>query len=70
MLAAVMRNLWYALALSLCGCPVKSEGKPAALEPCKAFGQTCEFSPGKLGSCVQKDDCIAGQNCFVCQSQH
>jgi hypothetical protein len=64
-----MKRLCCALALLLSGCPAKTE-KPAALEPCKEFGQTCEFAPGKLGSCVQKDECKPGQNCFVCQSQH
>jgi hypothetical protein len=68
----MQKRLWLALALSLSlpGCPAKTDGKPAALPPCKEFGQTCEFLPGKLGSCVQKDDCKAGENCFVCQSQH
>jgi hypothetical protein len=66
-----MRNgLWCALALCLCGCPAKSDAQRAAPAPCKAFGQSCEFSPGKLGSCVQRDDCKPGENCFVCQSQH
>jgi hypothetical protein len=37
--------------------------------PCKAVGQRCEFSPGKLGSCVVRDNC-SGPSCFVCQSQH
>lgn len=36
---------------------------------CSAVGQTCEVSPGKLGSCVQKDGCV-GEGCFSCQSQH
>ncbi|HEY4160148.1 MAG TPA: hypothetical protein VGM29_18675 [Polyangiaceae bacterium] len=58
--------------LGLCllwACPGKSEHQPSALPPCTSFGQTCEFSPGKLGSCVQRDGCTQG-NCFVCQSQH
>jgi hypothetical protein len=71
MLGPAMPKLPYcALALLLAGCPAKTGGKPAALEPCREFGQTCEFSPGKLGSCVQKDGCTAGKDCFVCQSQH
>jgi hypothetical protein len=35
---------------------------------CTSIGQTCEFSPNKLGSCVLKDNC--SQDCLVCQSQH
>ena len=42
---------------------------PAKFAPCTEVGQRCEFSPGKLGSCVQRDDC-QGKDCFVCQSQH
>jgi hypothetical protein len=50
------------------GCP--ESGKPRA-EPkrCQRFGDTCEFAPGKLGACVQKDGCT-GNDCLVCQSQH
>jgi hypothetical protein len=36
---------------------------------CTAFGQRCEYAPGKLGACVKRDDCT-GNDCFVCQSQH
>jgi hypothetical protein len=51
------------------GCP--ESGKPRSAEPkrCERFGDTCDFAPGKLGACVQKDDCT-GSNCLVCQSQH
>jgi len=62
---------WLCLSLLLLGCPARKEGQPAAkLPPCAEFGQRCEFSPGKFGSCVQRDDCPQGQKCFVCQSQH
>jgi hypothetical protein len=70
MLGAMRFLLCSALALALCGCPAKGGDKPSAFVPCKEFGQTCEFSPGKLGSCVQKDGCTGGKDCFVCQSQH
>lgn len=53
----------------LCGCPAKSERPKAEPAPCTSFGQRCEFSPGKLGSCVVRDGCT-GAGCFVCQSQH
>ena len=63
------------LAALLTGCPAKNEGDapskkraPAASASCASVGQTCEFAPGKLGSCVKKDDCTI--DCFVCQSQH
>jgi hypothetical protein len=51
-------------------CPerVNPEGGQS-LSACAEVGQRCEFSPGKLGSCVKLDSCTSG-NCFVCQSQH
>jgi hypothetical protein len=58
---------WFALlaALSLSACP----SKPTEALPCKKFGQSCQFAPGKLGSCVYKTDCTR-PDCLVCQSQH
>jgi hypothetical protein len=64
-----------AVALALVGCPPagdnKDEKKAAPKTPtvCAKVGDTCEFSPGKLGSCIQRDDCTTPP-CFVCQSQH
>lgn len=57
------------LGLLAVGCP--ESGKPRSTEPkrCERFGDTCDFAPGKLGACVQKDGCT-GSNCLVCQSQH
>lgn len=59
------------LAAALLACPPDDKRTPAptASGACDKVGQSCEFSPGKLGTCVQKDDCKTG-NCFVCQSQH
>jgi hypothetical protein len=65
------------LALLLVACPPstsssgssKGTTKENAAEPCKKVGDTCEYSPGKLGSCVLQDSCTAAY-CFVCQSQH
>lgn len=62
----------FALATTtLFGCPPddKKAPPPAAAKACEKVGQSCEYSPGKLGTCVQKDDCPTG-SCFVCQSQH
>jgi hypothetical protein len=58
-------------ATPLLGCPPDDKKAPApvAAKACEKVGQTCEYSPGKLGTCVQKDECASG-NCFVCQSQH
>jgi hypothetical protein len=62
-------------ALALLGCPPsgeKGENKAApapTTTACTKVGATCEFSPGKLGSCVERDGC-ATPPCFVCQSQH
>jgi len=56
-------------ALLLCGCPSRAHERGSGLPPCSKFGDQCEFSPGKLGSCVVRDGCTGG-NCFTCQSQH
>lgn len=57
------------ISLATLGCPPEGEKKAAPRTGCTSFGATCEFSPGKLGSCVRRDDCT-GNDCFVCQSQH
>jgi hypothetical protein len=69
--------LAFCLLSLLPACPPSSTApQDAAAEPAKAggacarIGQTCEFAPGKLGTCVQKDDCQGPGPCFVCQSQH
>ena len=61
-----------ASSVTLLACPPadKREPPPSKKEECSHVGQSCEFSPGKLGSCVYKDDCVAPANCYVCQSQH
>ncbi|MEO8796694.1 MAG: hypothetical protein ABI551_02315 [Polyangiaceae bacterium] len=56
------------------GCPPSSNGASGGKDAgvvlaCVKFGDTCEFSPGKLGSCVRPDDCTT-EPCLVCQSQH
>jgi hypothetical protein len=61
--------VWLLAPLVLVACRQRADSKAAAPAACKEFGQTCEYAPGKLGSCVVKDDC-KGSNCFVCQSQH
>ena len=60
------------LSVVVLGCPPddKKGPAPAAPKTCEKVGQSCEFSPGKLGTCVQKDDCPSAAPCFVCQSQH
>jgi hypothetical protein len=40
-----------------------------APRPCKKFGDSCELSPGKLGTCIQREQCTGG-HCLYCQSQH
>jgi hypothetical protein len=59
-------------ALGLVACPPADKTKPAPKEEgCTRVGQSCEFSPGKLGTCVVKDTCTdPPPACFVCQSQH
>jgi hypothetical protein len=63
------QSLVLALALATAGCPEQTSSPPEANAPCREVGQRCEFSPGKLGSCVHNDNC-QGPNCFICQSQH
>jgi hypothetical protein len=64
----VLKRATLLVALLLTACPTKqpSESKPAE---CKKFGETCQFAPGKLGSCVVREPCPSG-DCLVCQSQH
>jgi hypothetical protein len=50
-----------------CDAPPRATPAPAP-SACAKFGEACEFSPGKLGTCVLKDDCV--KDCLVCQSQH
>jgi hypothetical protein len=57
------------LGLATAGCPEQTSSPSEAKAPCQQVGQRCEFSPGKLGSCVLNDNC-QGPNCFICQSQH
>ena len=45
------------------------EGQKSPPRPCRKFGDTCEYSPNKLGSCMERVNC-AGQDCLFCQSQH
>ena len=62
----------FLFATTLLACPPDDKKSPApkASGACEKVGQTCEFSPGKLGTCVAKDDCMKAPPCFVCQSQH
>lgn len=62
-------------ALAAMGCPPDDkktkESAPQPKDACTRFGQSCEFSPGKLGTCVTKEGCTESTPaCFVCQSQH
>ncbi len=60
------------LSACIAGCPSsENRDRPATGdEGCKSFGQTCEVSPGKLGTCVYREQCKEGAKCFTCQSQH
>ena len=64
-----MRRILLLLSFIVLACPQQDKKGPA--EPstkCTRFGQTCEVSPGKLGTCVMRENCT--EDCFVCQSQH
>lgn len=52
------------------GAPSSSSASTSPSSACTKFGQSCEVSPGKLGTCVRRDDCADPTGCFVCQSQH
>jgi hypothetical protein len=56
------------IVLSACP-PSTGQDKPSKTRVCSKFGEPCDYAPGKLGTCVRRDDCTQG-NCFVCQSQH
>jgi hypothetical protein len=49
--------------------PLGERVRPPTTAWCKRFGDSCEFSPGKLGTCVAREGC-AGSDCLFCQSQH
>jgi hypothetical protein len=65
----VLSLLLVSIVPLLGGCPSNGANKGSGLPPCSKFGDNCEFSPGKLGSCVVRDGCT-GDHCFTCQSQH
>jgi hypothetical protein len=48
--------------------PSDASGVPAPL-PCRKFGDPCQLAPGKLGACMQRENCT-GPGCYFCQSQH
>lgn len=56
------------MVVCLAGCPNQADTRKPAQKTCVAFGEQCEFAPGKLGTCVIRDNC--SENCYVCQSQH
>jgi len=62
-----MRTALFLMIVVSVACTPKD--KPADPAKCTRVGQTCEYSPGKLGTCVSRDDCTS-DDCFVCQSQH
>ncbi len=58
------------LSVMLLGCPTATKTTTEA-GACAKVGESCELSPGKLGTCVQNDDtCPSSAPCFTCQSQH
>jgi hypothetical protein len=67
-----MRPLFFAAGIALLvGCRSAADrprSTDAQTAPCTRVGQTCEFAPNKLGSCVERDNCTV--DCLVCQSQH
>lgn len=72
--AASLRIAVVASGVLLAACPPEDKRAPpsstAPTAACTKFGATCEVAPGKLGTCVQQDDCGRPGGCLVCQSQH
>ncbi len=60
--------------LLLFGCPPSSgSGGSKSGDPvttCTSVGQSCLFSPGKLGLCVERTPPCEGDGSIICQSQH
>ncbi|MCU0655818.1 MAG: hypothetical protein MUF64_11215 [Polyangiaceae bacterium] len=62
--------LWSLLLVAACDQGNRASPPPGR-PPCTKMGQNCEFSPGKLGTCVIKEPCPSTEaSCLVCQSQH
>jgi hypothetical protein len=68
---ALLAFVLLALMAALAGCRSRTEGTARSIRAphCVKFGDGCEFSPGKLGSCMTKENCTGG-GCLFCQSQH
>ena len=66
-------NCWFGplafFATLTLACSTKAPNKQLTPKACTKFGEQCEVSPGKLGSCVVRDNC-SGKDCLVCQQQH
>jgi hypothetical protein len=52
------------------GCPRKSTENPTPSAECRKLGESCLFAPGKLGVCLERTNCPAGERCLACQAQH
>ena len=64
----VLSIVFTLVALAACQAPGSAPAPAGEPPKCTRVGQTCEYSPNKLGSCVMRDNC--SQDCLVCQSQH
>ncbi len=66
------RGFALCIGFAVAGC--ENAAPPGSeVQACASVGQRCQFAPGKLGACVQRDDCDPERDpkrCFVCQSQH
>jgi hypothetical protein len=68
-----MRTFFVVAALALCACPPSSGSGSKSTEPvttCTQLGQSCLFSAGKLGLCIERAGPCEGTDCLICQSQH
>jgi hypothetical protein len=63
--------LTFAILVAACDQGTRASPPQTGPLPCTKMGQNCEFSPGKLGTCVIKEPCTTAEaSCLVCQSQH
>ena len=67
-IAVVMKSVPAGMSTGY-GEPAPPETHDPARKLCEKFGDPCQFSPGKLGTCVVKQNC-SGADCLFCQSSH
>lgn len=72
-----MRLALLTLAMIACSSSDRPAGTTAdPVEVCERLADVCRFDGSKLGVCIEApadkrpERCVAGEPCYVCQSQH